>query len=196
VTTESTGVCQPLGETGRCPLQRLAGRKNSFEKGGRFYVVGLVAPLPKFANQLSQRVVSITKFFSNFFLRSSIQKDGSQRFISPLLDILRMTKEPLTNDVDHDPCLPENVSRFLPPGRLNRTGLQPHPTIRNSPKPSQTLHFPDLHRKHLRNLPVTVAAPQSKNELTLRIKGSLKTLGFQRFCTKNVSSQRPAEIGV
>ncbi len=52
-------------------LRRLAGRKYYFEKGGRLQVVGLVAPLPKFANHLSQRVVPITKLFSNVFLSST-----------------------------------------------------------------------------------------------------------------------------
>ncbi|GEM_PF-2224366 len=42
-----------------------------------------------------------------------------------------VAKKTLTDDINHDDGLPENVSRFIPPGKLNRTGVFPHAIIKH-----------------------------------------------------------------
>lgn len=188
--TGSTRVCQRPVDVDLCPFLLWAVRHRCVEKRGCGFVIRSFTCSSKFADQLSQRVVLITKFLGDFLLRSSVHKDGSQRFVLSLQWMFRLSKKPLTCEIDHDHCLPENVSRFFPPGRLNRTRVLERPKIKNSPRTAKTHRKPRIQKLQWSSSRTALAAEMRDNRLTLRSQKMQKTLAFLMFTLAKCEVER------
>ena len=90
-----------------------ASQQKHFEKGGLIGWFCTVTVSPKLTHKLTKRAVFKSELICDILLRSSINKDRSERFVLTVISLSRMRKKIETSRIFHDQASKKSVSRLI-----------------------------------------------------------------------------------
>ena len=135
---------------------------------------------PKLTRKLTKRAVFKSELICDILLRSSINKDRSERFVLTVISLSRMRKEIDTSRIFHDQASKKSVSRLI---QISKVKSYHHP--RSNSRAKQPFPRKNPHgRRFYRVLQILEVDRKSYNRLTLWTQKSEKPWELRIFNAK------------